>query len=180
MSGLPSVAVMKNLKIQLARAAQMVYDSWEQDEDGNDEEYGGGGICHDIADAMVEVLDGSSIESRSVSASVGDVHVFVVAKFAEGVHSIDIPPQTYERGAAYTWTKIPGVEFGPEDIDLSLVDKNPENFDQYDESARLKFRKWLENCASFMVRRTWPELIASEKEQPIRRFSGATRRSRRR
>jgi uncharacterized protein YuzB (UPF0349 family) len=179
-SGLPSVAMMKNLKVQLARAAQMVYDSWEQDEDGNDEEYGGGGICHDIADSMVEVLNGSGIESRSVSALVGDVHVFVVAKFAEGVYSIDIPPQTYERGSAYTWIKIPGVKFRPEDIDLSLVDKNSENFEQYYESTRLEFRKWLENCGPFMVRRTWPSLIASEMEPQARRSSRGTRRRRRR
>lgn len=180
MSGIPSVAVMKNLKIHLAKAAQMVYDSWEQNEDGNDDEYGVGGICHDIADAMVEVLDGSGVESRSASASVGDVHVFVVAKFAEGIYSIDIPPQTYERGSAYTWIKIPGVKFGPEDIELSLVDKNPENFEQYSESTRLEFRRWMENCGNLIVRRTWPGLIASEMEPPARRSSRGTRRSRRR
>lgn len=180
MSGLPSVTMMKNLKIHLARAAQMVYDSWDQDEDGNDEEYGGGGICHDIADAMAEVLEGYGVESKSVSASVGDVHVFVVAKFAEGVHSIDIPPHIYERGSAYTWTKIPGVKFMPEDIDLYLVDKNPDNFEQYSESAKLNFKKWLESYSSFMVRRTWPELIASEMKTPERRSSRGTRRFRRR
>ena len=180
MSALPSVAVVNNLKIRLAKAAQMVYDSWEQDEEGNDEEYGGGGICHDIADAMVEVLEASGIESRSVSQSIGEVHVFVVAKFAEGIYSIDIPPQTYERGSAYTWKKIPGVRFGPEDIDLFLVDRNPDNFDQYDESTRLEFRRWLEDCSSFMIRRAWPEPIALEMEPPARRPSGRNRRSRRR
>ena len=180
MSGLPSVAVMNGLKVRLARAAQMVYDAWEQDEHGNDDEYGGGGICHDIADAMVEVLDGSGIESRSVSQSIGEVHMFVVAKFAEGIYSIDIPPQTYERGSAYTWAKIPGVKFGPEDIDLFLLDKDPDNFDEYDESTRLEFRRWLENCGTFMVRRTWPGLIASGMEAPSRRSSRGTRRVRRR
>ena len=180
MRGLPSIAVVNNLKIQLARAAQKVYDSWEQDEEGNDEEYGGGGICHDIADAMVEVLEASGIESRSVSQSIGEVHVFVVAKFAEGIYSIDIPPQTYERGSAYTWKKIPGVRFGPEDIDLFLVDRNPDNFEEYDESTKLQFRRWLEGRGPLMVRRTWPELIASGMEPPDRRSSHGTRRVRRR
>jgi len=43
------------------------------------------------------------------------------------------------------------------------------------------FRGWMEqHCGSFMVRRTWPELIASEMEAPSRRSSSRGRRSRRR
>lgn len=181
MSPAPSVDAMKNLKVRLASAAQAVYDAWEQDEEGHDEEYGGGGICHDIADAMAEALGHAGIEAASVTQSVGEVHVFVVAKFAEGVYSVDIPPYLYEKGSAYTWTKVPGVKFRPEDIDLYLVDRNPEKFEDYTESAEMGFRDWLEGgCGPLMVRRTWPEPISSDMEPQARRPSRRSPRSRRR
>ena len=41
---------LNHLRPELASAAQSVYDEWEQDEDGNDEMLGGGGICQDIAE----------------------------------------------------------------------------------------------------------------------------------
>jgi hypothetical protein len=177
----PSIKIMDSMKTRLAEAAQKVYDAWEQDAEGNDEEYGGGGICHDIADNMAEVLGNAGVEATTVSQSVGDVHVFVVAKFREGVYSIDIPPSLYERGYAYTWTKIPGVRFGAGDISVDLVDRNPERFEDYTEQVKMGFRDWLaENCGPFMVRRTWPSLIASEMEPQARRSSRGNRRSRRR
>jgi len=177
----PSVKIVGGLKASLASAAQKVYDSWDQGPEGHDEEYGGGGICHDIADAMVEVLDGAGVEAASVSQSIGEVHVFVVAKFAEGVYSVDIPPRTYERGSAYTWTKIAGVRFDPEDIAVELIDRNTESFESYIESTAMDFRRWLsENCGALMVRRTWPEVVGGDGEQPFRPFSRRGRRSSRR
>ena len=35
---------------------QQVYDSWNQDADGYDDELGTGGICQDIADAICFIL----------------------------------------------------------------------------------------------------------------------------
>jgi hypothetical protein len=177
----PSVKILGSMKTALAAAAQKVYDAWEQDAEGHDDEYGGGGICHDIAEDMAEVLNHAGVEAVTVSQSVGEVHVFVVAKFREGVYSIDIPPSLYERGHAYTWKKVAGVRFGAEDISVDLLDRNPERFEDYTEQVKMGFRDWLaENCDSFMVRRTWPALIASEMEPPSRRSSSISRRSRRR
>ncbi len=176
----PSVKILQSLKAALAAAAQMVYDSWEQDEEGSDEEYGYGGICHDIADAMSEVLSGAGVEASSVSQSIGEVHVFVVAKFAEGVYAIDIPPSTYERGSAYTWSKIKGVRFSAQDIDVSLVDKNPARFEEYLENSILSFREWMESCGFLIVRRSWPFLSGEDEESPEHLVSRKSRRGRRR
>lgn len=47
--------------------------------------------------------------------------------------------------------------------------------------GKMGFKDWLmENCGPFMVRRTWPSLIASEMEPQARRSSRGTRRRRRR
>lgn len=95
-----------------AAKAQEVYDLWEQDADGMDEEYGSGGICHDIAAAIVDELGSRGVENAlTVHSSVGENHVFVVALLDDGVYEIDIPPHVYERGGGYTWRKIPGVSF---------------------------------------------------------------------
>ena len=41
-----------NLKPEIAKVAQAVYDEWDENED----EYAGGGICHLIADEIVSLL----------------------------------------------------------------------------------------------------------------------------
>jgi len=178
----PSVSSLTPMLPQIAREAQSVYDAWTQDSDGHDEEFGYGGICHSIADAIAGVLEGHGVEAATVSQSIGEVHVYVVARFREGVYTIDIPPGTYETGSAYTWRKRQGVEIGPEDIVVSQIDKNASNFEQYVESRPgFGFRDWLaESFPSFIVRRTWPSLIASEMESPSRRSSRKGRRSCRR
>lgn len=159
---LPSVSILKSISPEIANVAQKVYDEWKQDEEGNDEEYGGGGICHDIADAIVEVLSNHNIEAQSVSQTIGEVHVYTVAKFQEGIYSIDIPPSIYESGYAYTWKKIPNVKFNSNHIVIDLIDKNPDKFEEYlGESFTFKkfiaFNKKKESSPS-MVRRNWPVL----------------------
>jgi hypothetical protein len=130
---LPSVQIVQRLLPQLAQAAQQVYNAWEQTDDGWDEMYGGGGICHDIASAMCEVLYNSGVECTTFSAQIGEVHVWVVAKFAEGVYSIDIPPSVYETGGGYTWKKTHGVTINPSDIIVDMITPDPNEFDQYEE-----------------------------------------------
>lgn len=112
---------LMNLRPQMAAAAQKVYDAWEQ---GEDDEYNGGGICQDIAEAIVGVVhqNGLDVDAGTVSAACGEQHVWaVVAVEGEGFE-IDIPYSTYETGGGYTWNKIPGVQFSPEDIIIAPVD----------------------------------------------------------
>lgn len=129
----PSVNTLNPLLPRLAAAAQGVYDAWAQDDEGFDDEYGGGGICHDIAEAMCQVLGSANIDSFSYHSTVGENHVWVIAKFREGVYSIDIPPSEYETGGGYTWKKIQGVRFTPQSIYVSQVSADPAEFDQYSE-----------------------------------------------
>jgi hypothetical protein len=129
---LPSIQQVNALLPQLAQAAQQVYDQWEQDEEGIDPELGGGGICQDIAEAMSHVLNIAGIDATTIdNGGMGDQHVWILAKFREGVVEVDIPPEIYERGGGYNWTKIPGIVFTPQHIHYSILDRDPESFDQY-------------------------------------------------
>lgn len=107
---------LESLRPALAAAAQRVYDAWEQDEQGHDESYGYGGICHDIAAAFGEVLSQHGIGSTDFNFTIGEHHVTCVADVGGEAWRVDVLPGTYETGAMYTWRKIPGVVFGPEDV----------------------------------------------------------------
>lgn len=135
MSFLKKIVAATVDKSKLAAAAQKVYDGWDADSDSEngDPEVGFGGICQDIADAMAEVLNQAGIECATVSAAIGEQHVYVVARLDAGVFSVDIPPSVYEHGAGYNWKKIPNVKFTAPDIQIDKIDADPESFDQYTE-----------------------------------------------
>lgn len=119
------------LKIELVKAAQKVYDEWEQNEEGYCDYLGYGGICQDIAEAMAEVLLNNNIECSTVSQQVGEQHVYVIAKIEDGVYEVDISPYTYESGGGYCWKKIPDVVFDESDIIIKRLSPDPEDFEQY-------------------------------------------------
>lgn len=116
----------KKVKRDIVKAAQDVYDDWDEE----DETMNGGGICHEIASAIVSVLDSYDIESTTVSQSVGEVHVFVAAKTDEGVFIVDIPPHIYEEGSGYSWSKIPNVKFEEDDVVIDMMSDDPEDFEK--------------------------------------------------
>ena len=109
-----------SLKPEICVVAQEVYDEWDEDED----EYFGGGICHLIADAIVDYLQGHDIDATEVSSQVGDVHVFTIAydEDTREACAIDISPHVYESGAGYSWAKIEGVIFEPDHVWVGPVD----------------------------------------------------------
>jgi len=80
------------LKNDFAKAAQKIYDEWDEDKT---EELGGGGICQDIADAIADVLNHHGIETGTVSQSIGDQHVYAIAKVEEGVLMIPLNSMSY-------------------------------------------------------------------------------------
>lgn len=120
----PLLSRLKQIKPELLRSAQRVYDAWELDEDGYDAEVGGGGICHLIADAICDVLMKHDIDCLTQSPSIGEVHVWTVAydENTEEAFIIDIPPQVYEEGGGYSWTKIPNVQFEDNDMYFEPTD----------------------------------------------------------
>ena len=128
---LKSISFVTSLVPLLIAAAQNKYDSWDQNDDGEDVELGGGGICQDIAEAIGSVLINKGVECVTVYATMGDQHVYCVAKLKEGVYEVDISPYRYERGGGYTWKKIPNVSFSEKDLIINRLDSNPNSFNQY-------------------------------------------------
>ncbi len=120
------------LRGELARVAQVAYDEWEQNDDGEDVEHGCGGICHVIADRMQALLDerlgGMPTSSEYVEA---DCHVVIVAQAGDGVLRIDLPAGVYEGGAGYVWRKKPGVTIGADDVDVFVLDRDPDRDGDY-------------------------------------------------
>lgn len=132
---LKSVKILdKDVLLKMAKAAQDEYDGWVLNDKGYDEEVGGGGICHLIADSMGNVLNSLGIEYSSVCAT-DEQHVYLVGKFSEGVYIIDIPYSIYETGGGFSWKKIPNIKFDTTDIVINKIDGDPDSFNMYVDSV---------------------------------------------
>jgi hypothetical protein len=47
---------LNSLKSKISQCGQSVYDDWYQNDEGYDEMVGNGGICHLIADKIVDLF----------------------------------------------------------------------------------------------------------------------------
>jgi hypothetical protein len=105
---------LQALQGDMAEAAQKVYDDWEQDDGGEDEELGAGGICDQVADALSGVI-GQGVEDAELfeGGQDGDDHAWVVVQRGDEAYGVDIPPGVYESGGGYNWKKKEGVIFEP-------------------------------------------------------------------
>lgn len=103
----------------IARAAQDVYDNWDQ-VDGYSEAYGTGGICDDVAAEICRELERAGYGCFTLYNEY-ETHTaaYVYDESAEGAYEgeygalirVDIHPSNYEDGYGYTWRKIPDVRF---------------------------------------------------------------------
>ena len=107
---------------EIARAAQKVYDDWEQDEEGLDPELGTGGICDAIANEIGWRM--ANFGGIAVLTEGSDNHAWLVVYDDNEAYAVDIPASLYEEGGGYNWTKLPGIEF-----DESYVQIDPINYD---------------------------------------------------
>lgn len=123
--------VLDLLKTKLAAAAQKVYDDWVQGSEGLSEHYGAGGICHDIAEAMCDVLGENKIDCISFHYEIGENHTAVFCKLDDGIYSVDISPYVYESGGGYSWCKKKDVKFEPSDVDIDRITANTNKWDEY-------------------------------------------------
>ena len=105
------------LRAKIATAAQEVYDHWEQNEEGEDPEFGGGGICDKVAEAIAGVINEeiSGIETFD-GGQEGDDHAWVIVQRDGEAYGVDIPPGVYETGGGYNWRKREGVQIKPEHV----------------------------------------------------------------
>lgn len=135
-TGTPLLNQLKALRPQFAAAAQEVYDEWDaSDEVDGDWQVGQGGICHLIADKILDVVASNipDLNMTTISSS-HEVHVYVVAGRTtiidpepppvteDEYYSIDIRPYIYETGGGYNWKKIPDVVFTPDDITIDWAE----------------------------------------------------------
>ena len=65
---LNSIKEIEPIRNELAAVAQEEYDNWIQDEEDHNEELGSGGICHLIAEKLVDVLSWSSQKTHLLPA----------------------------------------------------------------------------------------------------------------
>jgi len=132
---------LEKLKADFARVAQEVYDGWEQDEDGHDEQFGYGGICDAIADAITEIIRSKTQYESFTNYDEYEFHTstYVYHCYDEEMDenefekraymiSVDIPYWMYESGAAYTWTKKQGVHFSADMVEITDMSSYAENF----------------------------------------------------
>jgi hypothetical protein len=116
---------LEALRPYFARAAQKVVDAWEQNEDGEDEELGEGGVCDRVADALGTVI-AATIPNVELTdgGHEGDDHAFVIVYSDAEAFSVDIPPGVYEVGGGYRWKKRAGAHIGPEDIAIDPIPRH--------------------------------------------------------
>lgn len=109
-------ASLMRLRPEMVNAAQNVYSNWEQDE------FDGGGICDEISSAIGEVLSNNGIDTTE-GGHDGDDHSYLVAYDNNESYIVDIPHHIYEQGDGYSWTKIQGVNFDIDSIEISQTDR---------------------------------------------------------
>lgn len=117
---------LERLRPAFAKAAQEVYDAWEQDEEGLSCDFGAGGICDQISQALggvVAELTDQDVQTTDGGA-MGDDHAWLVVYNKTEIYEVDIPPSVYESGRGYSWTKHPDVKFSPHDIVINPMDRS--------------------------------------------------------
>lgn len=109
----------------IAKKAQAIYNDWQQDEEGFDDCYGSGGICDEIADAIVNVLTTVDVNCYTENyADRGFNHTSVTAidYTRREAFEVDIPYTVYEIGSGYNFEKIIDVLIKPEDVYINELD----------------------------------------------------------
>lgn len=127
LDNLKSIEDAKKLRPELIKAAQQVYDDWNEEDVDT---YAGGGICHLIADEFCNILGEHGINCSTIS-STHEQHVYVIAQVEEGVYSIDLHWSCYETGGGFCWKKIPNVVLHPDEITFYRNTSDPAEFKNY-------------------------------------------------
>jgi len=110
----PFLQLLESLRPEFCIAAQEVYDDWDQ-------EMNYGGICDEIEQAISGVLGMHGIDS-TLGGQDGDDHAYTVAFNDSESYIIDIPYHIYEHGSGFAWSKIEGVQFIPDHIEIYQID----------------------------------------------------------
>jgi len=117
----PLYKKLMKLRKKMVKKVQEIYDDWQGE---NDPEFGYGGICDQISNAIADVIV-SNLEDVNITegGQEGDDHSYIIAYNDEEAYEVDIPPSIYEKGCGYRWEKIPDVKFGEDDIIIYPIDR---------------------------------------------------------
>ena len=100
-------------------------DEWNQDEEGFDEEFGSGGICDQISNAIIDIVNSNIPNVNFIDGGQdGDDHAYPVIYDDTKAYIIDIPPYIYEIGGGYVWRKIPNVILTVNNIMIEEIDRD--------------------------------------------------------
>ncbi len=113
---------LNKLRPKLAAAAQEIYEAWQPDEEGFDEELGTGGICDRVAEALASVINEALEINIDEGGQEGDDHAFLLVDNDVEAFIVDIPPGVYETGGGYNWAKREDITIEPGDVFISQVD----------------------------------------------------------
>jgi hypothetical protein len=118
----PLIDKVRSLSAQLIQAAQAVLDEWAPEADGWDQEYGHGGACDDIAQAMSDVIV-SSLDDIEIGSGgwEGDDHAYLLINDGTDTVHLDIPPGVYETGGGMNWRKREGIRLTEGDLVIESV-----------------------------------------------------------
>ena len=115
---------LMSLRTEFIKAAQHIYDEWEQNDDGEDDEYGGGGICDTVAQEIQGIIAGKLKDVEMTDGGHdGDDHAWTVCYNDTEAYGVDIPPHVYEIGGGYSWEKRPGVTFHEQDVVIFKINR---------------------------------------------------------
>jgi len=107
----------------MAQAVQAVLDTWDQDEEGWDEEFGFGGACDAISNAISELINMEGVEVLE-GGHDGDDHSWIVVYDDKEAFDVDVPPSVYETGGGYSWRKTKDATVSPEDVIIYPVKRS--------------------------------------------------------
>lgn len=121
----PLYRKLLSIRSDISDEAQKVVDSWEQDEEGYDQDFGYGGVCDAVSEAIASMVS-SKIDNVDITdgGQDGDDHAFIIVYDEVEAFAVDIPPNVYETGGGYSWKKRADASISPNDVIVYPVDRN--------------------------------------------------------
>jgi hypothetical protein len=116
---------LRALRSDIAHAAQEIIDEWQQDEEGLDEEFGAGGICDRVSEAMGTIIGRLPGIEIAEGGQPGDDHAYLIVYDPKEAFIVDIPPDVYETGGGYNWKKKKKVHVSPDDVVIEEIKLGP-------------------------------------------------------
>lgn len=155
---------LEALRPAMAKVAQEVLDAWEQDDEGVDEEFGAGGACDAIDNAIAGVVFEKVVGvERTAYGHEGDDHAASIYYDDAEAYLVDIPPYVYETGGGYRWRKRKGVKLSAKDVVVEKVSRA--DLDDYGYSKGKKTMPLSKGCSKKSFSKNISRLVKEGRPQ---------------